>query len=118
MISIPNALDLTVAVTAPRIITDNPSVALSQAREAMTDEKADFVSTVIIYQMEPDKKYVLYNSILRLSGGNYIAVCSLWHNGEGKITEHFCNKEFEDLVSPTRVNDGFVPTSDQVGSPA
>ncbi len=59
LVTTPNARDTTVAVTSPRLITEDPERAFSEARKACTDKDSFFVSQVIVYQLKADRVYHL-----------------------------------------------------------
>ena len=62
VVTVPNAIDPTISITAPRLITDDVQQALEAVRKAITDEYADFVEMVIIYEMVQGKGYELTDS--------------------------------------------------------
>ncbi|KKR46460.1 MAG: hypothetical protein UU22_C0045G0007 [Parcubacteria group bacterium GW2011_GWA2_40_8] len=86
VITTPNALDTTVAVTSPRIITEYPEKAFLEARKACTDQNSAFVSQVIVYELTLDRVYTLDDAKNVDGVVIYIAYRSSW---DGRWVEGF-----------------------------
>lgn len=87
VVTTPNGLDTTVAVTSPRIITEDPEKAFFEARRACNDETSVFVSQVIVYELTPDRIYKLDDAVGVSGIVIYIAYRS---SRDGQWVEDLC----------------------------
>ncbi|MDB5259717.1 MAG: hypothetical protein JWO73_925 [Candidatus Taylorbacteria bacterium] len=55
-----NGRDTTVAHLSPRLITEDPKLALAAARKICNETDFDFVENVFIFWMEADRQYTLH----------------------------------------------------------
>ena len=92
VLTAPNASDSTVAVIAPRIITEDPRQAINVARGACRDEYSAFISIVFIYKVKQDRVYSFNDA---LEGINGLVVFTAWRhpNDDDKWVETFHDDE-------------------------
>lgn len=93
-----NGRDTSVPDIAPRLLTEDPLVAVHAARQTFEDDYEPFVARTIIYRMEPEMTHSVKNSTSTNIPGNeapHIVAYVAWNHPstEGKLVENFYDEQ-------------------------
>jgi len=76
---------------SPRFITDNPSEALLEAREAQNDLLSDYVKDVFIYELEKNQRYNIHDSAPEVGNNKFIVYVAWRTASDSAWRETFFN---------------------------